>query len=73
MLAANSSAHTTTSAITTQKDSKDPTTTSVSELRAAIRISADVRRLKSPRIRGAASPPRICAPATIAADRPATT
>ena len=35
------------------------------------RISAVVRR-KSPRIQGAAYPPAICAPATIAAASPAT-
>ena len=36
-----------------------------------IAIRPDVRRRKSRRMRGAAMPPRICAPATIAATRPA--
>ena len=42
-------------------------------LTAAVRNSALVRRLNRSRMRDAASPPRICEPATIEADSPATT
>jgi hypothetical protein len=49
-----------------------PIRPSVIALSPAVAISADVRRRKSRRTRGATRPPRICAPATIAATRPAT-
>ena len=62
----------TVSPTTAQKLSIRPTKSRESALAAAIRISADVRRWKRRRIRGAAIPPRIWAPATIAATIPAT-
>ena len=63
--------HTTTSPITTQKLWMIPIRPRTTTPRVAVAISADVRRWKSRRMRGAANPPRICAPATIAAARPA--
>ena len=64
---------TTTSPITTQKRWMIPISPRTMTPRVAVAISADVRRWKSRRIRGAAKPPRICAPATMAAARPAIT
>ena len=71
MVAANSRPQITIRPITAQKLSISPISSERSELSAAAAISADVRRWKSRRIRGAEMPPRICAPATIAATRPA--
>ena len=59
--------------ITTQKFCRIPIRPRTTTPTVAVAISADVRRRKRPRMRGAASPPRICAPATIAAARPAIT
>ena len=61
----------TTSPITTQKFWRIPISPRTTTPTVAVAISADVRRLNKRRIRGAAIPPRICAPATIAAARPA--
>ena len=60
-----------TSPITIQKFWRIPIRPRTTTPTVAVAISADVRRLNSRRIRGAAIPPRICAPATIAAARPA--
>ena len=49
-----------------------PSSTRITVLAIPPRISAVVRLRKSPRIQGAAYPPAICAPATIAAASPAT-
>jgi hypothetical protein len=69
--AANSRPQTTIIASTPQKLSIVPIRPRVTTLSAARTMRPEVRRRKSRRIRGATSPPRICAPAAIAATSPA--
>ena len=72
MSAAKIRPHRTSSTSATQNEPVRPSNPRMSALATAPRMSAVVRFRNSERILGAAKPPRICDPATIAAARPAT-